>query len=361
MTGVMGLFYYQEAISDRLYVTLASPVGLAASADSNNNEIHNDNWAMFTQWTANLTDRFSVSGGIRYTSEWKGSKPDQFSYDNPDVLYVPNIWFRRNFEAVTGSASAQFRWSDRLMTYLSWSQGFKSGGFNSRFNAVVPGGAPPSFGEERAETIELGFKSDPTDQLRFNGSLFTTDYKNLQFTYRIGFAPFLFNAGEASIDGFELELQFVPTPNLSIEGGLGYLDARINSVSDIPGATTAVTVNSALPYTPNWQGNLGIAYSIDAISGMVVTPRVDLSYTGPQFFDSGNTPEISQTHGVTVVNASVTLDILEGDVRLTFGVNNLTDETYPIAGNSSLTTGSGYAEIAYSRPREWFLSLRKDF
>ena len=43
--------------------------------------------------------------------------------------------------------------------------------------------------------------------------------------------------------------------------------------------------------------------------------------------------------------------------RVTVGVNNATDEIYPIAGNSSLTTGSGYAEIAYSRPREWFAHL----
>jgi len=47
--------------------------------------------------------------------------------------------------------------------------------------------------------------------------------------------------------------------------------------------------------------------------------------------------------------------------QLTLGVNNATDETYPIAGNSSLTTGSGYAEIAYSRPREWFATLQYEF
>jgi iron complex outermembrane receptor protein len=46
---------------------------------------------------------------------------------------------------------------------------------------------------------------------------------------------------------------------------------------------------------------------------------------------------------------------------LTAGVNNLTDELYPVAGNSSLTTASGYAEIIYSRPRTYFLSASYDF
>jgi len=44
-----------------------------------------------------------------------------------------------------------------------------------------------------------------------------------------------------------------------------------------------------------------------------------------------------------------------------FGVNNLTDKTYPIAGNSSLSSSAGYAEIVYSRPRNYFLSGAYNF
>ena len=57
------------------------------------------------------------------------------------------------------------------MTYLSWSQGFKSGGFNQRYNAAPPGNAPISFGAERAETFELGFKTNPAPRMRFNVAL----------------------------------------------------------------------------------------------------------------------------------------------------------------------------------------------
>ena len=47
------------------------------------------------------------------------------------------------------------------MTYLSWSDGFKSGGFNQRYNAAPPGNAPISFDPETAESFELGLKLDP--------------------------------------------------------------------------------------------------------------------------------------------------------------------------------------------------------
>jgi iron complex outermembrane receptor protein len=92
-----------------------------------------------------------------------------------------------------------------------------------------------------------------------------------------------------------------------------------------------------------------------------VTPRIDVSYTDTQYFDAANTPEIAQLDAVTVVNASVRVAPQSGIWRLTVGVNNATDELYPIAGNSSLTTGSGYAEIAYARPREYFATINFDF
>jgi iron complex outermembrane receptor protein len=43
------------------------------------------------------------------------------------------------------------------------------------------------------------------------------------------------------------------------------------------------------------------------------------------------------------------------------GGNNLTDEVYPVAGTSSLTTASGYAEIIYARPRSVTLNVTRNF
>ena len=88
-------------------------------------------------------------------------------------------------------------------------------------------------------------------------------------------------------------------------------------------------------------------------------PRVDVSYQSETFFDATNTVEIAQQDDVTTVNVQV--QVRNEKWRFTAGLNNATDETYPIAGNSSLTTGSGYAEIAYSRPQEWFVGIEYRF
>jgi iron complex outermembrane receptor protein len=50
-----------------------------------------------------------------------------------------------------------------------------------------------------------------------------------------------------------------------------------------------------------------------------------------------------------------------GPWRARAAITNATDELYSSGGNSSLTTGSGYAEIAYARPREYYLMFEYDF
>jgi len=203
--------------------------------------------------------------------------------------------------------------------------------------------------------------------MRLNLAAFSSDYTNMQLTYRgpapNGVAPFITNAGETSIDGAEAEFTWEPSDDVHVESSVGWLDATIDSLSNIPLAILppGLAEGNALPFAPEWQVHLGIAYTMHAGS-IDVTPRVDASFQPTTFFDATNTPEIAQLDDVTTLNAAVKFSKgLDSPWSFTVGVNNATDETYPIAGNSSLTTGSGYAEIAYARPLEWFASFQYDF
>ncbi len=86
------------------------------------------------------------------------------------------------------------------------------------------------FEQEEAKTIELGAKFDfANNSMRLNLAVFTSDYTNMQITYRgpapNGVAPFITNAGETSIDGAEAEFTWAPTDNFIIDASVGYLDA----------------------------------------------------------------------------------------------------------------------------------------
>jgi len=383
--GVFGAYYFDESSFDRLLVPLGNP---GTSYDTQRVSMDSLAWAIFTEWTLHFTDAFSATAGIRHTDETKGLQATMFNVapataPEPAIpsalcpfagapptqtgcLFLTTNRFERNFAATTGSASLQYRWNDALMTYLSWSQGFKSGGFNQRYNAAPPGNAPISFDAETAESFEFGFKSNPTSTLRLNGAIFSTQYEDIQMTYRLGVVPLLFNAGAATIDGAELELAFSPTEDFLVDASLGYLDGGFDSITPPPPfgpvtPTATATLSSELPFTPELQAHLGASYTFHPTGNLLLTPRVDVSYTDSQFFDAGNSPEIAQQDAVTLVNGSLTLETQGGRWRVTLSGANLTDELYPVAGTSSLTTASGYAEIVYARPRTFSLSLSMDF
>src|ERR1044072_4649764 len=98
-------------------------------------------------------------------------------------LFLTTNRFEREFSSTTASASLQYRFNERVMTYVSWSEGFKSGWVNSNYNAAPPGNAPISFNDETAESFELGIKTNPTETLRVNAAIFSTDYDDIQMTY----------------------------------------------------------------------------------------------------------------------------------------------------------------------------------
>jgi iron complex outermembrane recepter protein len=380
LKGVVGLFYFEESVDDFLQVPFAAPPPLVASGaiagsrDYQRAFVENDNWAVFTQWTYDFTSSLSLTAGARYTEESKGIDIISFTTTPltaptviPTTLNTPGVAgpglniipepFENKYESTTGSASLQYRWTDAIMTYVSWSQGFKSGGFNQRYNLAPPGNLPVSFDEETAETWEIGFKSEFGGNVRINAAIFSTDYDDMQLTYRLGIVPLLFNAGKSSIEGGEVEFTFAPG-NLIIEGSVGYLDNQFEEIAIVPGTTQTVGPNNRLPFTPEWQANVGIGYDFP-IGTATLTPRVNVSYTAEQYFDAANSVEVAQLDDVTLLNALVTLELNAWKFRA--GVNNVTDELYRVAGNSSYSTSAGYAEVIYSRPRNWFLSASYDF
>lgn len=364
LNGVAGVYFGGDETNDQVLVQLNTPAP-GEQLDSDNVIVDDSTWAVFTQWTYDFNEEFQLTFGGRYTEDTKGSLPDQFNYNNPSAKYLPVQLYETTFTDFSPSVTLRYRPNEQAMFYASYSQGFKGGGWNSHFNrpqSQAELDAFHAFDQETAETIELGFKLDLADNtVRLNGAIFTTDYTDLQITYRAGVAPYITNAGQAGVDGFELEGTWVPADGWEVTGGVGYLDAKIEQLDPIAGLATGVAVGNSLPYTPEWQANIAVAHDWDFSNGWGASARAGLSYQSETFFDANNTVEIAQTDPVTLVNLTFALDNPDGDLRLFAGINNATDEVYPIAGNSSLGTGSGYAEIAYDRGRTWYIGLETDF
>jgi iron complex outermembrane receptor protein len=132
-------------------------------------------------------------------------------------------------------ASLQYKIDDNKMVFATVSRGFKSGGFGGSQGIATAAETPVN--PETATNFELGFKGDLLDDtLRFNTTIFKTDYEDLQVV-RFGpvvgseFGAFVTaNIGTADIKGLEMDFQWLATDNLSFSGNYAYLDTKVNGL-----------------------------------------------------------------------------------------------------------------------------------
>ncbi|MGJ8536005.1 MAG: TonB-dependent receptor domain-containing protein, partial [Parasphingopyxis sp.] len=167
----------------------------------------------------------------------------------------------------------------------------------------------------------------------------------------LGFAPIIQNAARARIKGVELELLAEPIDDLTIEAGLGYLDAEYREV-DLRALSAGVTTATRLQNAPEWTLSASIGYTIDAPGVGIFRPRVDWSYRSRIYNDAVNTPMLVQ-NGYHLVNASVAYEVENTGLAFTLGVKNLTDEVY--LGSGYADDFGGVVEGVFGRPREWYL------
>jgi iron complex outermembrane recepter protein len=416
-----GAYYFSET-DDQFYpVYLPSQISAVSGEElrvggvASNAKIKNTSFAVFTQESLDITDKLSLTAGIRYTRDVKEVTPAQvpsasvFGFTNvgynvaypaplnttrsvclgpvrtvtpPAVpcfgssqfLFNP-VLNRRVDSRITPMASLRYKWSPEFTTYISYSQGYKSGGFNTRIiQPVISPNAPngreflPDFEPEKVTSYEVGTKVQLGRVFRVSTAAYLAKYNDIHIVVREGVAPVVRNAGKATIKGFEVEGTISPVPALKVDFGIGYTDFGYDSFTAAleagqstlaAGALGRVDLTDLQAYTPKWSFSTGVSYRIDMPFGSL-TPRVDLSHRSQTFFDAPNTPQIAQS-GYEVINASLRFAALDSRWTLTGSVTNLTNKAYRVSGNSSLTAASGYAEVTYAPPRMWTVDLTYSF
>jgi len=383
VSGILGGYYFDEDTFERATVPLAFPpsppvissllAGGPGSRDLQLSDLETRSLAAFGELSIKPVSGLELSGGLRYTEDrktYQGTVMNLFPATQPDPdplptlaipeggpLFIYDRPYVETFSALTGSASARYDFSAWLNAYVSYSRSFKSGGFNTRYNASPAGFVPVPFDEETVDSFELGAKMD-FGKARLNLAAFQTNYDNIQLIFREGVVPLLFNAGRARIRGLEAEFSYRQGGGLVFDGAVSLLDDDLLEITPVPGATATVAPGDDLPFTPGFQGNFGIGYEFAFNDRLTLTPRFDGSYTSKFTFITGSVPSIEE-NGYFVGNASIALDV-DDRWSVTAGVANIFDEEYLIQGNASLGT-LGYAERMFARPRNWYIQVAAEF
>ena len=264
--------------------------------------------AVFASLDYELTDRLTLTAGLRYTRDEKdytatsvncgmvaGMDPalngTQF-VNWPGCGGVGASGLRiiaETFEVtpedswsdVSPKLSAQYALNDNTMVYASWSKGFKSGGFAGSQGVEAVAADPVD--QETASNYEIGIKSDVTDSLRINATAFYMDYEDLQVV-RFGpvpgseFGTFVTtNLGSADIQGFELESTWFITDALRLDGFVAYLDSEGNDLIINGGDYSGKQLVGAPELSYNIRASYEQSFAFGGISASVTLSHEDES------------------------------------------------------------------------------------
>lgn len=378
---ILGAYYFSEDGDN------VNTLDFTVSNFRSGGKFDNEAWAVFAQMTYDLTERWHLTVGGRYTEEEKSFLPDQIIYQNyyagqppgsplagldTPILQageriLPLLEKSIDIDEFTPLVNVSFDVTDTVMAYVSYSEGFKSGGFTQRvFPPIVAGetappGTPaidliPTYDPEFVDSYEIGVKATAWDgRLRLNGAVFHSEYEDMQVQVFNSVAPVTENIGRASIDGLELEFTMAPGEGWLVEASLAWLDAEYD---DIDTGITLIGEDFEFERVPEFSSSLGASKEIVLGDAGFVVLRGDWSYQSSTYNDAYNTPQL-KTDSYHLLDASLRWRNRGEDWSVILAGLNLGDEQYLVTGvyGTAFQTYEG----AYSRGREWRLELRKDF
>ncbi|EKE68115.1 hypothetical protein B3C1_17502 [Gallaecimonas xiamenensis 3-C-1] len=339
----VGGLYYLDGEACGVFETV---LGLQGLTVENGGCVDTKSLAAYAQASFPLAKDLSMTLGGRYTRDEKDADVYRYVYlgiryphDQPTTPFAVQSDFADSatFNRFSPRVGLEYQLSDDIMAYGSYTNGFKSGGFDMRANKSVNPDADAPYDPEIVDTYELGFKAEWFNhRLRTNVAAFYSDYDDMQITVQravnnnTDVASQVLNAGKADIKGLELEATLAATDALQIIANAGYVDAEFKRVDYFDpnlGQVTDVSDLWSFANTPDWTGSLLAQYNLEAFGGdMVVSGGVNYR-SKTQIFE---VPSMLDFGSVTLWNASIAWYKDNWEVQLTG--RNLTDKEYRLAG-----------------------------
>ena len=359
----VGGFYFWENSTYATHQDLWYP-GIALDFLGDDPIIAHDK-AAFGQADWHITDKLSLTGGIRYTEQDKSylfSRLNRDGTPNAVLGALNGAVGKYSGSHVDYRADLSYQLTPEFMTYAEFSTGFKGGGVNPR-PFVVAQVLP--FGPETLNAWEVGFKSQFLDRMvRLNASAFYNQYKSIQVTLlscplvSAGPCALPINGGNADVKGAEAELEIHPVAGLELDGSVSYL--KFDYITSSLAPDTGILPGMVTPYTPKWKWSFGVQYAFDLGDKGTLTPRIDGSYQDLIYSNAVNGP-LNAIAPYTLFNARLTYKAPTGGWETSLGVSNLTNKLYYLTTFDLTGAGGGSVSGEPGMPREWLVSLKKTF
>jgi len=333
---VAGFEYIDREIINGLTLGTINPQNTSLVFVNTFDERNDTIWGAYLHLSVDITEDLELAVSGRYDENDYSTR--RFNPVNGETVSsldengMPVDKLKAKDSKFQPKVTLSYDWSDNLHTYLTYSEGYRFGFFNTG-NLTNP---------EETKNYEFGLKSSLLDgRASFNAAVFYIDYSNQQLTSVTSQPPFRLttNIPESDVLGFEMETTLRMTEDLSLSAGVGYLDTEISELNTRLDAVPKVTANVAADY-------------IHALTNdFEVIGRVSWRHQGSFILRSG----LFNIHAIDLLD--IRLGLRRDNWSVTGFANNILDEQF-----ATDTTDFGFAFVrSYSPPSSVGVELGYQF
>lgn len=366
---LFGVFYYDNiTYSEDRGLSPSTTSGATAFSSFNTNysyprtRLTTKSYAVFGSVTLHATDRFDVTGELRYEYEKQGftqcptffssaatavpvacatRSPAAITPTTPFTGSVAVFDLRQDFRFITPRVIANYQATPDVLLYASYARGAKTGGFNTGLNIFND---QRTYEPEYSNNYEVGFKSDLFDRrLRFNLAAFYIDWNDQQAACQNPITAggtstqrtYTCNVAAATIKGVETDMVARVTDWFSVAANYAYTDARYDRFVDDSLAAVLVAAGrppidfdgNRLPYVPRHKFVVTPQLDFQLSDRASVEARADLQYQSRSYLRADNLQSFGER---SVVDLRLTGRY--DNFSLQLFANNVFDNKVPQAG-----------------------------
>jgi iron complex outermembrane receptor protein len=371
-TWQVGAYYFHQVLKDHFilnqfgtdasnfyttYARLANPAAAAISIAPGSQYLDDvyttvDSIAGFGQANYSVTDRLTITAGIRYTKDKRYGRSDTSTVGTPyaatSVPFHYNVSVKDDNVSYLGSIS--YKITPDVLLYGSFSTGYKGSGLN--LNAAVSAGTPLILNPEKVRNWEAGLKTQFFDHaLTLNLSAYWTDLSGLQANVvpSNGNRSYLANVGDVRARGIELDGSWRATENLTLNANGSYNDATYKDYSNAPcpvGVTGICNLTGKpLFQAPKWIANASIDYHVELANGVQPYALAQYSFRSSTFGTVDDGP-YSRIDPYGLFNFRIGATFGKGRYDFSAWISNAFDKKY--FQNLSTTSIVGASPFAFA-------------
>jgi iron complex outermembrane recepter protein len=313
--------------------------------------------AVYGNATWYISDRFDVTGGIR----WTDTESTAAQVNPPMLLQVPGSGsFSESVS--TYLFNARYRIENDFTAYFRFATGYRPGGPN--VSLINPATGQPNFPEpfeaDTLESYEIGLKTVAWDRrIQLDLSAYVIKWDEFQVSGVVNALAVNTNADNSTTSkGVELTATAYPIAGLTFSAGLAYQNATLDGDEPFLGGLEG----DQMPNTPEFAGTMMADYQWSPLGNLIPSIGATLRYVSERTSTFDNNPSFAQSvlpeYTLVDLRAGIEFAGLKSKpMRLSLFAWNIFDERAQLGDQ----LGTWGRRVAIARPRTIGAQLSASF